>query len=192
MVKGAVLAMIVAAAFPLLYSYAVEITRSIGEMVLMPFLEQQEEGSGFNLVLSLIGQAAQTASVAMALGFVVYTVVLVCAYVQMVFRGIELLVYRLGVPLAVVGFIDSDDGVWKGYIQALFRQLATVLVCYVLTMLGMAVMSSLGWLNLIVGIALEFAAFKAPKMLSQFLTPSGGGGGKMQIVYTAARAFLGG
>ena len=190
--KGAVLAMIVAAAFPLLYSYAVEITRSIGEMVLMPFLEQQEEGSGFNLVLSLIGQAAQTASVAMALGFVVYTVVLVCAYVQMVFRGIELLVYRLGVPLAVVGFIDSDDGVWKGYIQALFRQLATVLVCYVLTMLGMAVMSSLGWLNLIVGIALEFAAFKAPKMLSQFLIPSGGGGGKMQIVYTAARAFLGG
>lgn len=192
MVKGAVLAMIVAAAFPLLYSYAVEITRSIGEMVLMPFLEQQEEGSGFNLVLSLIGQAAQTASVAMALGFVVYTVVLVCAYVQMVFRGIELLVYRLGVPLAVVGFIDSDDGVWKGYIQSLFRQLATVLVCYVLTMLGMAVMSSLGWLNLIVGIALEFAAFKAPKMLSQFLIPSGGGGGKMQIVYTAARAFLGG
>ena len=128
----------------------------------------------------------------MALGFVVYTVVLVCAYVQMVFRGIELLVYRLGVPLAVVGFIDSDDGVWKGYIQALFRQLATVLVCYVLTMLGMAVMSSLGWLNLIVGIALEFDAFKAPKMLSQFLIPSGGGGGKMQIVYTAARAFLGG
>ena len=33
MVKGAVLAMIVAAAFPLLYSYAVEITRSIGPAV---------------------------------------------------------------------------------------------------------------------------------------------------------------
>lgn len=194
MAKGAVLAVVVAVGFPVLYSYAMEITRSIGELVLLPFLGREEMNSPntFQLVQAALGHAAESASVAMALGFVVYMVVLVCAYGQMLSRGIELLVYRLGVPLAVVGFIDSDDGIWRTYLQALLRQLATVLVCYVLVMLGMAVMTSFDWLNLIVGIALEFSAFKAPKMLSQFLIPSGGGGGKMQIVYTAARAFLGG
>lgn len=192
--KGAGFAVVVAVAFPTVYQLAVNILRWIGDVVLQAF----GAGSGFDtggsalttVINMLSGATAQSASILLTL--VVYVIVLLIAICQMLFRGVELLVFRLGVPLAVVGLVDSDDGVWKAYAQALIRQFATVLVQYFLIILGIWIIGDMTLVNLGLGIVFEIAAFKAPKMLSQLLLPAGGGGGgKLYALALVARSFAG-
>ena len=108
-------------------------------------------------------------------------------------QGVELLIFRLGIPFAVVGLVNSDGGAWKPYIQMLFKQAATILVQYFCIVIGTYVISTLTITGIVVGIAFEVTAFTAPRLLAQFMPPSGGSGlaQKAHTIAMVMRAFGG-
>ncbi|MBO5282193.1 MAG: hypothetical protein J6B43_03565, partial [Lachnospiraceae bacterium] len=113
----------------------------------------------------------------------IYVIVLIMLILRMLAQGTELFVFRLGIPFAAIGLVDSDGGAWTNYIQMLFKQVFTVMVQYFCIVLGAKVLAPGTTEALAVGIAFEVTAFAAPKLLSQVLIPKGGGG-MMQGVNT--------
>lgn len=102
------------------------------------------------------------------IALLIYGVMYMLMYFKMVGRSIEMLFLRLGFPLAAVGYIDSDGGVMHSYIQLIFRQFLTSVMQVVAMFLSYY---SLANGNAFFGIALGLAAFRAPVLLGQLLTP---------------------
>lgn len=117
---------------------------------------------------------------------VVFLIILLFLIFKLLLQGAELLIWRLGVPLAVLGLVDSDGGAWKPYIQMLFKELASLLVQYFCIVLGTHLIAGLTVTGLCMGIAFEITAFCAPKLMAQFMAPTGGGGGLTQKLYTVS------
>ena len=61
-------------------------------------------------------------------------------YIQFLTRGLEILILRIGLPLACVGLMDNDNGIFRSYIQKFFQSTMAVLVQIVLAKLGVALM----------------------------------------------------
>lgn len=190
MLLGAVYAIVVTAFFPVLYVFAVE-----GVQVLVDVLsdalfpDKLLEFSGVWEVLDkIIGAGGSMVLVAL-----VYVVMLIILMFSMVKQGAEMLIYRLGIPLASIGLVNADGGVWKPYAQSLFRQMATAAIRFMCISLGMRLCLTQTLSGLIGGIAFEAVAIKTPALLSQFLAPKSGGGAaqKINTVVMAVRAFGG-
>ena len=196
MVIGAVFAMIIAVAFPLLYEIAVSVVMEISDALLGVLGFGGSTNTG-NWVTNVIGNyeiLPDQGELAVIFLSVVFLVILMVLIGKLLLQGAELLIWRLGVPLAVIGLVDSDGGAWKPYIQMLFRNLATLLVQYFCIILGTHLIAGNTITGLSMGIGFEILAFSAPKLLSQFMIPSGGGGGFSQKLSTAAmviRVFRG-
>lgn len=189
MALGAVTAVATAVLFPIIYELLVEAVCFLGDKV-VSFLTINVTASSsiwdrlLNLIHSLVLKPFKD-----ILAAIVALVMLVICWVQMFIRSAELLVYRLGVPLAVTGIVDSDGGIWRSYVQALVRQFATVLTQYILMMIGFGLMVGSSFRSLVLAIGFEIASVKMPKMMSQLLLPSGGGS-NMMTVATVVRMFL--
>lgn len=109
---------------------------------------------------------------------------------RMMMIGIELLVWRMGLPLAACGLIDSDGGVFKPYMQCLIRQAAALIVMYVLSVLA-ALFYDLGTFGCyMMAMGCELTAITGPKLMQQFVTP-GAPSGVGQKTMTLARAVVG-
>lgn len=83
----------------------------------------------------------------------------------------KILILRVGLPMACVGILDTDKGVFKTYIQKFFQATLEVLVQIVLAKIGIALM-----LNTYVfcGIAALMLAIKTPRFLQEFIIILGG------------------
>ena len=88
-------------------------------------------------------------------------------YFQFLMRGLENMILRVGMPLACVGLIDNDKGVFRPYLQKFFQSMLAVLI----------------------QICLSKLAVKTPRFLQDFLitTGSGGGGTIVNNVYHSVR-----
>ena len=51
----------------------------------------------------------------------VFVIVYFILYFQFLMRGLEILILRVGIPLACVGLIDNDKGVFKPYMSKFFQ-----------------------------------------------------------------------
>lgn len=196
MVIGAVFGMIIAVAFPVLYEIAVSVAMEISDALLSVLSVGGSTNSGNWLtnVISNFKVLPDASDPTFVLLTVIFLVILIVLIGKLLLQGAELLIWRLGVPLAVIGLVDSDGGAWKPYIQMLFRELATLLVQYFCIILGTHLIAGHTTTGVSMGIAFEILAFNAPKLLSQFMIPSGGGGGFSQKLSTAAmviRVFRG-
>lgn len=204
MLTNSLFAVGVALAFPVLYKIGVEIALGISSAATKVFPNSFMAAE--NIVLSelpviiriLYNDSAQ--DFAFCLLLLVYCIIFIILFFKMLFKGVELLLYRLGVPFAVVGLVNSDGGIWKTYIQIYFQQLILAMIqnfCIRLSlvMLVSASGSTLSSGSMIFAIVFLVTAFSAPKIFSSILQqPSGGGGKGTQIMYTvmlAARAFGG-
>lgn len=185
---GACWSLAITAAFPLLYKVGISFAVNLGDTVINAFIGGAEwysedffEGVNFN-----------TTTPALALGSLVFFICYMILYFKLLGRGCELLVFRLGVPLAAIGLVNSDGGVWTNYIQMLIKQVVTGLVQYFFLAVGLVVFSGGGTGDIVLGFALEIAAFSAPKMLSQVMFSGGGrgAGGTLRTVAMAAKAFV--
>lgn len=191
MILSAVFALVVAMAFPVIYEFAVNFICDMANSVLFAFSLVGFGGINDWGILDIIDDI-NNANLMFTVLCLVYSIALIVALFQMVFRGAELLLFRLGVPLAAVGLVDSDGGVWKPYCQALFRQFATVLAQYFFMILGMNLIVGGAIIDFLVGIVFVIVSFKTPKIISQFVAPSGGGGNKLYSMAMLARLFAGG
>lgn len=135
--------------------------------------------------------------------FVIIIVFTFLSFILMIVQiknGIELWILRLGIPLACCGLLDADQGIFKQYTKVFLKGILTIPIQLVLLNIGCFLMnvalarapeglSNLLVLGLtvllgIVACSFLIAAFFIPKLLSEFLVPKQGGGGKvMQAVY---------
>jgi hypothetical protein len=106
-------------------------------------------------------------------------------YFQFLMRGLEIFILRVGVPLACVGLLDNDKGVFKAYLNKFFQSMLAVVVQIVLAKLGVGLMLNM---HVLWGVACMMLAIRTPRFLQDFLiTTGGGGGGVINNVYHSVR-----
>lgn len=181
MVVGGAAAVIVAAAFPVLYYYGVRVIEWIISIV--------DEITGAQLDFGVsVGHVIDIIDIGLGITFMMLVLILifVVLYIIMLFmmlkQGAEMLLFRLCVPFASIGLVNSDGGAWKPFIQALFRMMATSLARYCLVCLSVRVIIPMNPASLAVGIALMITAICSPQILQQFMLQRSGGG-MMQKAY---------
>lgn len=109
-------------------------------------------------------------------------------YFQFLMRGLEILILRIGMPMACVGLLDNDKGVFKTYINKFFQSTLAVVIQICLCKLGVGMMLNVGInMNVFWGLACMVLAIKTPAFLRDFLIPTGGGGGMINNVYHSVR-----
>lgn len=172
-------AMAIALTFPILYDWMARIITDLSEQSLKAI------GLGPNLEFVFLLEKISKLSLFSIIAFAVFFIIFILLYIQFIKNGLEILVLRIGIPLACVGLMDADKGVFKTYIQKFFQATLTVLVQVILAKMGLALMINE---HLIWGIAANYFAVKTPKFLQEFLILPGGGG-IMNNVYSSARLF---
>lgn len=194
MVGGAAMALITALIFPVLYDFAVDIAMEIGDVLLeytgwKVFSSDADTLIGFFTDLSDYVSGNLSGMVCVAA--LVFLICLLLLFFKLLMKGVELLFFRLGIPFAAIGLVDSDGGAFKPYIQVFFKELATVLTQYMCMALGVFIASGVTFPALIVAIAFLITGISAPKILAQFFSPGGNGGisQKISTIAMVVRTF---
>ncbi len=113
-------------------------------------------------------------------------------YIQFLMKGMELLILRIGMPLACSGLMDADKGIFKAYSGKFVQSLAAIVVQLALAKLGVALMLNT---HIFWGLASMILAVKTPRFLQEFLLTTGGGHGLTTVYQTvqlgrAAKAIV--
>lgn len=171
-------AIVVALTFPIMYGWLVDIVtdlmnKAIGALGV-------DANPNVSSILTNLASGGIFIGIALLVFFIIYLLLLIQFYK----RGFEILILRIGMPMACVGLMDADKGVFKSYIQKFFQSSITVLVQVVLAKLGLVMM--IGG-HYIWGFAASYFAIKTPKFLQEFLILSSSGGSMMNTVYSGAR-----
>lgn len=119
-----------------------------------------------------------------ALLILVYLICYCVMYCKLLGRGVEMLFLRWGLPLAAMGLVNSDGGIFPSYIHLMLKQMATSLIQVTALFLSGYVVLAGTDVNLLVGIVMISVAFKAPALLSQIMTPQRSGGGVGMKLHT--------
>lgn len=105
-------------------------------------------------------------------------------YFQFLVRGMELMILRIGVPLACVGLLDNDKGIFSHYSQMFLKAMATTAIQISLLKLGVAMMMNIGLdMNVFWGISALVMAIKTPTFVREFLVQTTGGVGLNTIYH---------
>lgn len=177
MLLSAGFAFVVAVAFPLLYEISIEVVEEILKSVTKAVFSNGNllSGAYISMIINAFSNIQALPFTILILGLV-YVILFIYLMFIMLKQGLELLVFRLGVPIAVLGLVDSDGGIWKTYSQTLYRQLAVALIRHFCLYVGTRMIVGLSPVGIIVGIAFEIVAIGMPKILSQILASQYGGG----------------
>lgn len=175
-------ALAIAISFPTLYGWLAEIVDDLSNELIAKI--SSDMATDFSAVITGI----TTAGIFTGIVSIVFFICFFMLYIQFLTRGLEILILRIGLPLACVGMMDQDNGIFKSYIQKFFQSTAAVLVQIVLAKLGVALMLNT---HVFWGIAALLLALRTPKFLQEFLIVSGGGGGggMMNRMYSTARIY---
>lgn len=105
---------------------------------------------------------------------IIYIVMSVILFIQLMSRGVEMLVVRYGIPFACLGLIDSDGGVFKSYILVIFKIIFSSIIQILLLSMSFYLVNDGGIKNMICSIITLCFAFKTPSALNQFILPAMG------------------
>ncbi|MEA4895910.1 MAG: DUF6102 family protein, partial [Oscillospiraceae bacterium] len=153
MLTGSAQAAVAMAGFPYLYDLMADVTEKLSNGIMSNF--------GFSSVTmtDLFKLNATGLGIFELIIIVIYLILVIVLYVMLIKRGVELLILRLGVPFASMGLLDSDYGVFKGYMQTLIKTLLTSIIQITLLSLSIRIMTNLSIVNLICSIAVISTAF---------------------------------
>lgn len=163
----------------LLYDWLVAVVQDFGQKMLES-LNVAQTMDITTTMASLAGSGLFTAIMA-----IIALIMLFVIWVQFIIRGAEIFVLKLGFPLACIGLVNADGGVFTQYIGKLFKSMLTVLVQILCCKMGLLLVFS-G--QLIYAIAMIILAIKTPKMLQEFML-GGGGGGISNVIITASKTM---
>lgn len=183
MLVGSVQAAVVMAGFPAVYDMMANITTWFTEEIISRFGITAGEDLLFNPI-------TVTAGLFVLILLIVYVVLALGVAIMLLRRSFDLLVLRLGIPIATIGLVDSDGGVFKVYSQTLLRALFTSVIQIVLFSLSVRLLVGgiMSFENIIFAIATVASAFSSPALMQQILIPTGRGGGVVNKIYTGASA----
>lgn len=172
-------ALAVAVSFPTLYQWMAAI---VGEMT-DKLLAAVGEATGYSWQAWVSG--ISSAGLVTGIFGLIFIICYFMLYFQFLMRGLEIFILRVGVPLACVGLIDNDKGVFKAYLTKFFQSMLAVVVQIVLSKLGVGLMLNM---HVFWGVACMVLAIRTPRFLQDFLvTTGGGGGGIINNVYHSVR-----
>lgn len=98
-------------------------------------------------------------------------------------RGLELLVLRIGVPLACVGLLENDKGVFAHYSQMFTKSFITTMIQVCLLKLGIALVLNI---DMLLGIGTMVMAIKTPTFVREFMVQTTGSVG-LNSIYHGSR-----
>lgn len=109
-------------------------------------------------------------------------VMILTLYIRLISRGVELYLIKLGFPIAAVGLMDNDKGIFKDYFMLFLQALTTIIVQIFLLNLALismvAMQGNYDIFSLSLSIAITSLAISTPELLSKFLVSSRGGSGR--------------
>ncbi len=117
--------------------------------------------------------------------FLIYLVLYIIMYVKLLGRSVEMLFLRWGFPIASIGLINSDGGVFPSYVQLLLKQMTTSILQLTAMYLSFYIAMDFSLTHVLMALAVISVAFKGPALLSQVLAPQRQGGGMGQKLHTA-------
>jgi hypothetical protein len=172
-------AMAVTVCFPTLYKWMADIIQDMTGKLL------QAIGAATDYDWTAWVTGISSAGIVTALFGLIFIIVYFILYFQFLMRGLEILILRVGIPLACVGLLDNDRGIFKSYFNKFFQSMLAVVIQLVLCKLGVGLMMNM---HVFWGVACMILAVKTPKFLQDFLvTTGGGGGGIVNNVYHSVR-----
>ena len=175
-------AIAVAVCFPVMYGWLAQITQSLTDELMVAI------GTATNYDWQAWVNGLSSLGLVTAIFGLIFVVCYFVLYFQFLMRGLEIMILRIGLPLACVGLLDNDKGVFKTYINKFFQSTLAVVVQICLCKLGVGMMMNVGInMNIFWGIACIVLAIKTPRFLSEFMVPTGGGAGVINNVYHSVR-----
>jgi len=172
-------AMAVAVCFPVLYGWLAEIVENLTNQLLTAI------GLSTNFDWQAWVNGISSAGLVTAIFGLIFVICYFVLYFQFLMRGLEIMILRIGVPLACVGLLDNDKGVFKTYFNKFIQSTLTVVIQICLCKLGIGMMLNM---HIFWGVACMVLAIKTPRFLNEFLVPTGGGGaGIVNNVYHSVR-----
>lgn len=179
MLTGFFKALAIAVCFPTLYSWLGKIIEDLTGKLIK--LVSKGMATDFTAIINGISSAGLFTAIISLIFFICFFLL----YLQFLMRGMEILILRIGLPVACVGLLDADNGVFRTYIQKFFQSTLAVLVQIVLAKVGVALMLNT---HVFWGVAALMLAIKTPRFLQEFIIVSGGhGAGLMGNVYQSVR-----
>lgn len=176
-------AIAVAVCFPVMYGWLADITQNLTDQLLTAI------GASTNYSWQAWVDGISTLGLVTAIFGLVFVICYFILFFQFLMRGLEIMILRIGLPLACVGLLDNDKGVFKNYLNKFFQSMFSVVVQICLCKLGVGMMMNVGInMNIFWGIACLVLAIKTPRFLADFMVPTGGGGsGVINNVYHSVR-----
>lgn len=175
-------AIAMAVCFPVMYGWLADITEKLTNQLITAI------GASTNYDWQAWVKGLSSAGLVTAIFGLVFVICYFILYFQFLMRGVEIMILRIGLPLACTGLLDNDKGVFKTYLTKFFQSTVAVMVQISLCKLGVGMMMNVGInLNVFWGIACLVLAIKTPRFLSEFMVPTGGGGGMVNNIYHSVR-----
>ena len=178
MLTNFVKALAISISFPTLYGWLAIIVEDLTDKVVGAI--NADVRTGMTDVVGNIASSGLFIAVIALVWFIFFLIL----YVKFLKQGLELLILRIGVPLAAAGMMDADGGMWKPYTQKFFQSAATIIVQIALAKMGVALMVSGHGLW---GIAALSTALSTPRFLQEFMVTASGGGNTMGNMYQSVR-----
>lgn len=106
---------------------------------------------------------------------------------QFIQRSIELFVLRIGAPLAAIGIMNSDKGIWNIYFRKFVQEMLTVVLQVFLLILSTSIVNNSqgNFFIMLVGLGVLKTAIKLPQFLSDLIVIPSAAGTGMQKVHSA-------
>ncbi len=172
-------AVVVAVGFSILYDWIIQIAKSFGESILTAM------NMANNISLTTIIANIATTGLFNAIVGLIALILLFVLYIQFLMRALEMFVLKLGFPLACVGLVNPDGGVFKSYSEKLIKSILTVLVQIILCKIAIILIMNV---KMLFGIASIILAIKTPKFLQEFML-GGGTGGISNVIVTTSKTM---
>ncbi len=174
-------ATVIAISFPLIYSWFVDIVKDFTNQILASL----NISSQVNLTNTLA--TLSVVSIFNAIFGIIAFIMLFLLYIQFIMRGIEMFILKIGFPLACIGLVDSDKGIFAPYIKKFFQSAITVIVQMALAKIVILLISSDQLIN---AVAVLLVALRTPKFLSEFMLITGNGSsGISNMIHTTSKTI---
>ena len=172
-------AIAMAVSFSILYDWVVQIAKSFGETMLQTM--NMADNISLTTTIANIATTGLFNSIVALIGLILLFVL----YIQFVMRALEMFVLKLGFPLACVGLVNPDGGVFKSYSEKLIKSILTILVQIILCKIAIVLLINV---KMLFGIAAIILAIKTPKFLQEFML-GGGTGGISNVIVTTSKTM---
>lgn len=179
-------AMIIALSFSYLYTLMTDVVNDLTSRV-MTAVFSTDGFSAANMKAMLMNGTDGTTLVLNIVSVLILLICYIVLYIQFLVRGLEILILRIGMPIACCGLINNNKGVFAPYFTKLIQAIVSVFVQVVLWKMSFAFALSSHYIWAIASIALSI---KTPKFLNEFIAPTASGiGATARSAATAAYTY---